>query len=360
MVKVLKSFKSAHEAVNWMSQNRIEDASIEMTGTLKSMGMGPVPSGNYHIVLKNYPHSTLPISRTPTTEANQTAIRRDFVEDDPRLGNTRGGNVPARDSIPAKTTLGDDASNYRIRVPGTPTTPSYSRQGVAGEQVDPSSVSIPGESPLSPSNRPSTGRGGLVVKEEAIKEKLGMPTGSEPEYDRLSDKRVQGLAALAPSSDGERWVSPGQEKSISQKALIDIITKSVMDTLVMKGRINQLINAYEQGDPNAAKLLDGLNYQAGNTAGRFQNEAANLIGVATPKEAGETARQRRIGQWEDEGFTPEEIEDPSLVTDAPGVGEKYFTEGLERAGGGAESTRKERLTNLARAALERTNISDSF
>jgi hypothetical protein len=53
MVKVLKSFDSAHSAVNWMSQNRIEDTSIETTGTLKSMGMGRILSGNYHVVLKN-------------------------------------------------------------------------------------------------------------------------------------------------------------------------------------------------------------------------------------------------------------------------------------------------------------------
>jgi hypothetical protein len=52
MVKVLKSFDSAHSAVNWMTQNRIEDASIEMTGTLKSLGVVKVPSGNYHVVLK--------------------------------------------------------------------------------------------------------------------------------------------------------------------------------------------------------------------------------------------------------------------------------------------------------------------
>jgi len=53
MIKVLKSFTSAYDAVNWMTQNRMDDTSIEMTGTLKSMGMGPVPSGNYHVVLKS-------------------------------------------------------------------------------------------------------------------------------------------------------------------------------------------------------------------------------------------------------------------------------------------------------------------
>jgi hypothetical protein len=55
MVKVLKSFTSAHDAVNWMTRNRIEDASIEMTGTLKSLGVVKVPSGNYHVVLKGNP-----------------------------------------------------------------------------------------------------------------------------------------------------------------------------------------------------------------------------------------------------------------------------------------------------------------
>jgi len=53
-VKVLKSFSSAHEAVNWMTQKRIEGASIEVTGTLKSIGhSGAIPSGNYHVVLKD-------------------------------------------------------------------------------------------------------------------------------------------------------------------------------------------------------------------------------------------------------------------------------------------------------------------
>jgi hypothetical protein len=53
MIKVLKSFDSAHSAVNWMTQNRIEDTSIETTGTLKSMGVGRIPYGNYHVVLKD-------------------------------------------------------------------------------------------------------------------------------------------------------------------------------------------------------------------------------------------------------------------------------------------------------------------
>jgi len=50
MKKVLKSFATAHEAVNWASKNRLNGASIETTSTLKSVGYGRVPAGNYHVV----------------------------------------------------------------------------------------------------------------------------------------------------------------------------------------------------------------------------------------------------------------------------------------------------------------------
>jgi hypothetical protein len=50
MKKVLKSFSTAHEAVNWVSKNRFEGASIETTSTLKSFGYGRIPSGNYHVI----------------------------------------------------------------------------------------------------------------------------------------------------------------------------------------------------------------------------------------------------------------------------------------------------------------------
>ena len=50
MKKVLKSFSTAHEAVTWVSLNRIEGVSIENTSTLKSFGYGRIPSGNYHVI----------------------------------------------------------------------------------------------------------------------------------------------------------------------------------------------------------------------------------------------------------------------------------------------------------------------
>ena len=50
MKKVFKSFSTAHEAVTWVSLNRIEGVSIENTSTLKSFGYGRIPSGNYHVI----------------------------------------------------------------------------------------------------------------------------------------------------------------------------------------------------------------------------------------------------------------------------------------------------------------------
>jgi len=53
MTKVLKSFNSVHSAVNWITQNRIRNTSIETTNTLKSIGIQKILSGNYHVVLKS-------------------------------------------------------------------------------------------------------------------------------------------------------------------------------------------------------------------------------------------------------------------------------------------------------------------
>jgi hypothetical protein len=53
MVKIIKSFDSAHSAVTWMTQNRIKNTFIETTNTLKSIGVGKFFSGNYHVVLKS-------------------------------------------------------------------------------------------------------------------------------------------------------------------------------------------------------------------------------------------------------------------------------------------------------------------
>jgi hypothetical protein len=55
MKKVLKSFATAHEAVSWLSKNRLNGASIETTSTLKSFGYGRIPSGNYHVITLKSP-----------------------------------------------------------------------------------------------------------------------------------------------------------------------------------------------------------------------------------------------------------------------------------------------------------------
>ena len=54
-MKILKSFSSAHEAVHWMSVNKIKGTSIETTPVLKSIGNreSSLSNGNYHVVLKS-------------------------------------------------------------------------------------------------------------------------------------------------------------------------------------------------------------------------------------------------------------------------------------------------------------------
>jgi len=75
MIKVLKSFDSAHSAVSWMTQNRIEDTSIETTSTLKSMGMGRIPSGNYHVVLKGKANDLITGAGEPGTADKLDKLR---------------------------------------------------------------------------------------------------------------------------------------------------------------------------------------------------------------------------------------------------------------------------------------------
>jgi len=62
---ILKSFTSAHEAVQWLSVTPIEGASIETTPVLKSIGSREpkLSNGNYHVVLK-----------ADTTEKPQTRL----------------------------------------------------------------------------------------------------------------------------------------------------------------------------------------------------------------------------------------------------------------------------------------------
>jgi hypothetical protein len=78
MKKVLKSFSTAHEAVNWVSKNRLNGASIETTSTLKSFGYGRIPSGNYHVIKATYDDGA---EGTPMSEFvfnNQKDVMGDF------------------------------------------------------------------------------------------------------------------------------------------------------------------------------------------------------------------------------------------------------------------------------------------
>lgn len=90
--KVLKSFNSAHEAVNWMIQNRVKGTSIETTGTLKSMGMGQTPSGNYHVVLSEGKIANIGEEETSLSIKSLTEIITKAVKDAIKKTDSQGGS----------------------------------------------------------------------------------------------------------------------------------------------------------------------------------------------------------------------------------------------------------------------------
>jgi len=98
MIKIIKSFKSAHDAVTWIKKSRIENTSIEVTGTLKSFGMSRVPSGNYHVVTKNVRGDTDPYYQSPEQERVQglfhpSNLRSNEVADALKNGSTDPNHI---------------------------------------------------------------------------------------------------------------------------------------------------------------------------------------------------------------------------------------------------------------------------
>jgi hypothetical protein len=211
MVKVLKSFKSAHEAVNWMSQNRIEDASIEMTGTLKSIGhSGSIPSGNYHVVLKARPMFGNPLhllgkqpelsndmaARVLDTEAQARAMDPNWGKGNKFVQGLTGGLAGGSGKL---MTVGDDVLD--------PAEVGKKRKG----EREAGAVTNVGEA-----------AGTTMNPQRAVKENLR--PGRVREI-------VDNLARMDERNQGGMDV----RTSISREDLIKIITKSVIDVLKSNG-----------------------------------------------------------------------------------------------------------------------------
>jgi hypothetical protein len=234
MIKVLKSFDSAHSAVNWMTQNRIEDTSIETTGTLKSMGMGGIPSGNYHVVLKSRPF----LSRVggAINPANWvSAIRNRGTEFDPndatdilsRVAQDRAagaasgkGHTPLSIKVPTETIGGRDAVR-KI---------SPSRIRPEGESIEAGAVRTFDTDLINPTHlgtdiQDMAGRTGRKINQDTanrLNESVGLNLTSR-EQDRLAGE--MGIARR------KKGTGDTLTQSISRENLVNIITKSVIDVL---------------------------------------------------------------------------------------------------------------------------------
>jgi len=323
MIKVLKSFNSAHSAVNWMAQNRIRDTSIETTGTLKSIGMGRIPSGNYHVVLRS-------------TYASR--------------GGLSDGEIQRRM---------DELSSYSTEAEPTFSGANLRRYVIARDM----GVDSLGAASLPEANRAKkealASGADPSAASAAFIDRMGQVMDNRKKRIDLIDAAVQARNQGAAASGGD-----GAMRSISREDLVNIITKSVIETLALKGEMRKLVEGYEAGDPAAARALQNLNYRADNRAGRLGEEAARLTGAKTPSEAGYAAADsegdRIKRQYKKYYLTDEDLdggleEEPGLpITNAEISGR------LTGARESAQATRQKRLDELARAVLERTSIADSF
>jgi hypothetical protein len=120
-MKILKSFNTAHEAVQWMNANHIEDTYIDTTPVLKSVGYrgSNLSNGNYHIVLKADGESA-PISGkrkrlAPEGESGLSQRQQDMVKmtspyavsGQEEATDRLGGEVPSEEARAAEEAARD-------------------------------------------------------------------------------------------------------------------------------------------------------------------------------------------------------------------------------------------------------------
>lgn len=207
-MKVLKSFVDAHSAVQWLSQNRIEGASIELTGTIKSMGFGVVPSGNYHVVLK----AQSPEERQARAEARLQDPTSAIVAGE-NAYNTRKERIDKTGAPvdPADPNMLQEAASRREDL-----------MEVAGEDV-------PLESEGGPTDRTLNQFSG--AGKPANYDKQGLPTRFTSE--NRSNKNPDGTP-----------IRPEKMKAIIKKAVIDAL-KSTVGNSDTENKKNE--EAFQQG-----------------------------------------------------------------------------------------------------------------
>jgi hypothetical protein len=242
MIKVLKSFTSAHDAVNWMTQNRIEDTSIEMTGTLKSLGVVKIPSGNYHVVLKG--------RVSPNVIAQQAGFPSAQGMDLKELKRLQS-LVPATVS---NLLDGDRSGQHRIMVSNprphsllpidTSENPELQTARFLDESVAGAGGSRAGgvvRNAGAETVLPIADRGGLAIAKPGIQ--MPLTPGMDVTADSIDSGGKDLVVPPDAVVDPNRREPPGSPnpikppkpkndtKSISREDLVTIITKSVVDVL---------------------------------------------------------------------------------------------------------------------------------
>jgi len=327
-VKVLKSFVSAHEAVNWLTQNRIEDTSIETTGSLKSMGMGPVPSGNYHVVLKGRASQ----ARDEIASGERTAFRAEAdlgVEhpydvsakfNDTRAGGRRAERLRKVDeavdpNLPKKGEAGslehfeEWAASKHADWPYDDLTHYADEHGLTDEEFDKFEYHMEktkAVSSISPEELTKVITKAImgvlkskdvsvdtteIKQDSSSKPPVGQRNLSKEEQQSLKEKLVEdGVLVRTPP----RNLIMG--KSIS-KEVTDVITKAVMDALKARGMGDISKEAFSEAvrefDDNKGSWNPMIDIYFQEDAQESVDKEANRLLTNRP---GDKTREERVGK----------------------------------------------------------------
>jgi len=199
MIKILKSFKSAHDAINWVNLNEFENVTIEPTINLKSAGrVGYIPSGNYHVVLKKFR------TRAESGEIDFDAIRAAAADEVSDIADRNQDLLPRErlEEIHFEPALRRKLAESM----GVRSFPIHAAQDAEAMEMASREAGVP--------ENEAIGRG-LLAAAPAVKRR---------------GKRIEALARGAEERANQNMVT----QSISREDLVDLITKSVIEKLRLK------------------------------------------------------------------------------------------------------------------------------
>jgi len=271
---VLKSFPTAHAAVNWVSINRMDGVSIETTSTLKSFGYVRIPSGNYHVIKSP---SAVESMKVPSSKPAS----------------------PEGESIPETVSSGD-ASVDKPKddyLSGEFASTLLREMGPLSEHVQ----GLPSDSPSDE------------------QEVISLVRRAAEHFGIRDPKRIDRLVGLvyggSRAGRGEKTASIIKSivEDVLNSELVKLELRKSIDNLALKGYTSKLIEGIKAGDEAARKegesltgrtVPDGYSEEAGDAAAEGRHELARKIGVepavAPTKETSKfNLRRERVGALQD-------------------------------------------------------------